>query len=557
MGAALSSAGDRLSAGRAFEAALAVNFYRMRAVGENVTSPELQLAIYNVRRVILSAALGNADFSAISKEQSRLLLLRVIETKGLGIRYSERFNRLLSSASSQQAQTARQELQTIESQMAATPDGIVGLYRFFELSVQRMQLFRPVMAELQAAGLGEIFQDGETLLKQVRTTLGEGALIGYMAYTPLSSEKYEFAPARYLRYCVTSNEVQLIDIGAKSTIDRSFFNLRQAILNGKSTAKFDRALSQNLLGELPHSANVASKWTIEPDGVLNLLPFEALSFPDDRPVITTVDVGYVTSFGQIASTSVSTTWGKSRIIADPEFGTSSTRNRPPPKGKTRASVAVVLKGRSVESIEVPSLSETRAEAKAVGTALDKLGFQSETFLGKRADVQALKTCQSPRILHVATHGILIAPQLLPEQTQVDTLIQAESVNLALPGRNAALVLSGKGKPELVYASEIANLPLQNTELVVLSACDTGNGTVDVGEGMASLRRAVESAGAAASITSLWSVPSAKTTELMSSFYGYLAKGHGKRASLRLAKLDAIAIDPSPYHWAGFVFAGQE
>jgi CHAT domain-containing protein len=75
--------------------------------------------------------------------------------------------------------------------------------------------------------------------------------------------------------------------------------------------------------------------------------------------------------------------------------------------------------------------------------------------------------------------------------------------------------------------------------------------------MASLRRAIETAGAESSITSLWSVPSAKTTELMTSFYGYLAEGYGKRAALRKAKLAAITTDPNPYNWAGFVFAGKD
>ena len=65
------------------------------------------------------------------------------------------------------------------------------------------------------------------------------------------------------------------------------------------------------------------------------------------------------------------------------------------------------------------------------------------------------------------------------------------------------------------------------------------------------------AGASASVTSLWSVPSDETTKLMSSFYEHLAKGSSKRAALRQAKLDSIARNPDPYNWAGFVFAGQE
>lgn len=129
--------------------------------------------------------------------------------------------------------------------------------------------------------------------------------------------------------------------------------------------------------------------------------------------------------------------------------------------------------------------------------------------------------------------------------------------MAMPGRNAALVVAGHEGPELYMAAELAQLPLQHTELAVLSACDSGNGTVDVGEGIAGLRRSLEIAGAKSSITSLWSVPSMETTEVMASFYSHFASGLSKRESLRKAKLESINRNASPVAWAAFVFAGQE
>lgn len=556
MGAALSGAGDRYNAARAFDAALNVNLYRLRTVGEYVASPDIQLATYNVRRLVLSAALGNADLTGLSKEQSLALVHKIVETKGLGVRYAERVNRLLGISKSAVARQVRQQLQQIDIQVSLIPNGQFELSQLLSLNLQRWMVVSPVMDELRASGLGEVFQDGKSVLANARNVLGDGAMIGYMAYTPLSTETFSFGPSRYLRFCVTANEIQLVDVGTKDAVDKAIFQLRGQILNSQYKVETAEKLSFLLLNDLPQSVKESKSWTIEPDGALNLLPFETLPTANGQPLISSVDIGYVTSFGQLTKRAARTGAGMARIIADPEFNNLYER-RPKARRRSRSLLRVVQKGTSVDLLDIPSLPETRIEAAAVGRSLRKLGVASETYLGKRADIHSLEMTESPRILHVATHGILIPPPTLPSQSNTDPLSQSETYSIGLPGKNSGLAVAGLDNPVLVYASEIAQFPLQNTELVVLSACDSGNGTVDVGEGLASLRRAVESAGARASVTSLWSVPSDETTKLMSSFYGYIATGDSKRAALRQAKLDSFARNPDPYNWAGFVFAGQE
>ena len=92
---------------------------------------------------------------------------------------------------------------------------------------------------------------------------------------------------------------------------------------------------------------------------------------------------------------------------------------------------------------------------------------------------------------------------------------------------------------------------------MLSACDTGNGQVDVGEGLTSLRRATEEAGARASLTSLWPVPSQVTVKLMADFYRNLAAGQSHSQALQLAKLKVRNSGGSIRDWAGFVLAGAD
>ena len=112
------------------------------------------------------------------------------------------------------------------------------------------------------------------------------------------------------------------------------------------------------------------------------------------------------------------------------------------------------------------------------------------------------------------------------------------------------------------AEEIALLNLQGTELVVLSACQTGLGDIKTGEGVYGLRRAFLYAGARTLVTSLFEVPDTETRELMNRFYGGLKKGQGKLASLHTAQVEMLRSrraaqgSAHPFFWASFVLVGD-
>jgi CHAT domain-containing protein len=109
------------------------------------------------------------------------------------------------------------------------------------------------------------------------------------------------------------------------------------------------------------------------------------------------------------------------------------------------------------------------------------------------------------------------------------------------------------------------LNLQGTELVVMSACETGLGEIANGEGVLGLRRAFQIAGAEAVLMSLWKVPDAETKDLMTRFYSHWAGGMEKHAALRRAQLEvreAVRRKPEhgradlPFFWGAFVLVGQ-
>lgn len=127
--------------------------------------------------------------------------------------------------------------------------------------------------------------------------------------------------------------------------------------------------------------------------------------------------------------------------------------------------------------------------------------------------------------------------------------------IALAGANTTLAgLSGPNG--VLFAHEVQDLDLTRTELVVLSACDSGLGRPSAGHGVYGLRRALSVAGAHSQLMSLWQVPSAHSAQLMAAFYQFLGDGADRSTALALAKAAVRKVNRHPYYWAGFVLEGD-
>lgn len=183
-------------------------------------------------------------------------------------------------------------------------------------------------------------------------------------------------------------------------------------------------------------------------------------------------------------------------------------------------------------------------------------------------------------MHIATRGYFIKDQVdIKQFTQPELFRQTfDGQRLALgqfenPLLRSFLALAGANNigqqqdPNQIYdgiatAYEISGMNLQGTDLIVLSACETGLGEVQNGEGVFGLRRAFQLAGAQTVVMSLWKVPDNETKELMIDFYTRLKNGECKSQALRHAQLAMMRKQREqhgsahPYFWGAFICAGN-
>ncbi|MCK6693375.1 MAG: CHAT domain-containing protein, partial [Thermoanaerobaculia bacterium] len=220
-----------------------------------------------------------------------------------------------------------------------------------------------------------------------------------------------------------------------------------------------------------------------------------------------------------------------------------------------------------------SLAGSAREAEQVDELLRHAGFHTEVRSGYNASEERFKAigqaAPSPRILHVATHGFVYpdprsgakAPSFRRGLGEVEPAYKLQDD----PMLRSGLLLAGANyywtnkrplanrEDGVLVAYEVRDLNLSNTELAVLSACQTGLGDVVGSEGVYGLQRAFRIAGARFLIVSLWQVPDTQTQELMRLFYeNWVDKRESLREAFNHAQANLREQEPNPYMWAGFV-----
>ncbi len=226
---------------------------------------------------------------------------------------------------------------------------------------------------------------------------------------------------------------------------------------------------------------------------------------------------------------------------------------------------------------ISPLPGTKVEIDKIAAEFKKIEWKANILSNKDASEDNLKKVKSPKVLHLATHGVFLEDV----ETNESIFGVEKKQYVQNPLLRSMLLFSGAGKsiaglnPDIdpdrnidindnnmwaedgiLTAYETINLDLDGTELVVLSACKTGLGEIKNGEGVYGLQRAFQTAGAKNVIMSLWTVNDKTTQELMVSFYKHWLSGIDKKEAFKKAQTEIKSKYTLPYYWAGFIMVGE-
>ncbi len=298
-----------------------------------------------------------------------------------------------------------------------------------------------------------------------------------------------------------------------------------------------------------------SKIFFSPDGVYNELNLESLKAPRGKYVIEEENIDLISNSRDIFSAKNLVAKGSDQrnvafLLGDPQFY--SNERKPGTVSET-----------------IAQLPGTREEVNEINKILKSSRWETNSYTGAEASEEVLKSVRNPRILHVATHGYFLEDLNLESDGSSFSMINQNRAvenpllrsGLYLNSAGDIVEESAKSKsPQLgegvLTAYEAMNLNLNATDLVVLSACETGRGEVLVGEGVYGLQRAFQIAGAKSVIMSLFKVSDQATQELMNLFYrNWIGRGMDKRKAFIEAKKEMMKTKPQPLFWGSFVMVG--
>lgn len=316
------------------------------------------------------------------------------------------------------------------------------------------------------------------------------------------------------------------------------------LVNYRNSTLFEKTDSISYLKYWKPLAEVlgeTKKVYVSNDGVYNQLNLNTIYNPTSgNYLIDEYDIVVVTNTKDLLENKVKGDANKYAVLlGNPDFGADSLTTASKERG-TRPPLS--------------PLPGTRLEVQLINDLLRDQGWERDIYLGRRAAEDQIKKLFKPRILHVATHGFF-------QEGATEDLDGTAATN---PLLNSGLYLSnpmkhvGSDSEEdgILTAYEAMQLNLDDAELVVLSACETGLGEVRNGEGVYGLQRAFKVAGAKNIVMSLWKVNDDVTQELMVAFYKRWLNTNDKTSAFKAAQLELREKYESPFFWGAFMMIGN-
>lgn len=347
--------------------------------------------------------------------------------------------------------------------------------------------------------------------------------------------------AMYIRNELSKPKVIMLQDGKK--METRFFKYYRNCITGKipdniSYGVFWQPIQQEI--------GQASTVYLSADGIYNQINLEAIPTPDGRYIIDNANIILISNtkdlyFRKVKSRATNNE-NTASMFGNPAFYVASNTQT------------------------IPALPGTEKEVNQVQFMLKQKGWATAEYIEKSATEEKVKEQNSPKIFHIATHGFYKPTTALTEE---DELEGNEAMLTQNPLLRTGLLLRGAGdlmektaynynmESGILTAYEAMNLNLDRTDLVVLSACETGLGDLEAGEGVYGLQRAFLVAGAKVLIMSMFKVDDDATQQLMLKFYQKWLNTGNLRQSFVESKKELRTEFPEPIYWGAFIMIGLD
>jgi len=334
----------------------------------------------------------------------------------------------------------------------------------------------------------------------------------------------------------------------------------------------------------------AKRVYVSPDGVLNTISMGLMADESGKLLMEKIDLRIVNSTRELLLPRLVSQSKSAVLVGNPKFDLTAAQQKAAiaeyrgqgsrvrdqlasASGQTAGPLPAqfAARGGELKGGDLNPLPGTQVEVDTVEKLLKNAGWQATEYTGELALKEAITQAPGPRVVHIATHGFF----LTDEELKAEAEAHGTKANVDEdPMLRSGLFFAGADRvregaaPEagvddgVLTAFEASQMNLHGTELVVLSACETGLGKELNSDGVFGLRRGLQEAGAGAVMMSMWSVPDKETQELMELFYKNWLGGMEKPEALRRAQLEEREVVRKrysrdlPFYWGAFVMVGR-
>jgi CHAT domain-containing protein/tetratricopeptide (TPR) repeat protein len=519
-------------------------------ISEQLYEANRLLAYQTSKETILSGDLFN-----------HLLLL-----KGASLQYSNTILQTVKNSDDTVLLKTYNRLTALKKLLAIEQAKADSKYNLLDLEVKADELEKKLVKKTSAfRSLDELFSyDWQNLQKQLKPNEVAIEFVRYDEWLVTQEDTIRYGALLLKKqgapkYIPLFKEEQLKAILAKVS-PKQLFKTRSNELLGEiqaTPANYGDTLYQLVWQPLEKYLEGTKTIYLSPDGLLHQIAFNALSVNDSTLLIDKYQLLQLLSLKALANQSKKTKLKSIALFGGLEYDSEnvnvkdSSHNLLPEDRGTTSSFSY--------------LQGTLNETQSIKKLLKRKKTKATLYSGEAGTEEQFKQLsgKAPQILHLATHGFFIENRKRSKNKGQFSAGENAFTVASDPLMRGGLIFSGgnrawqglptpKGKEDGVLTGyEVAGMDLSNTQLVVLSACQTGLGKVQGTEGVFGLQRAFKMAGVNQLIMSLWSVPDKETQELMELFYKELIKTKNTRTAFTNAQ-KIMREKYAPYYWAAFV-----